>query len=323
MELSLQVTAEVPPRGLRQFSIALMLMTFGLIGLGGLVNSTGSGLSVPDWPTTYGQHLFLYPISEWRGGILYEHTHRLVAAVVGLMSFVLVLWSWLLIREPRYQWVRNVALVAFVLVVLQGLLGGLTVLYRLPTLLSASHAVVAQSFFACTVLLVVGLQAGWYRSPSLPLDKVQSLAKFALFVWLLSFGQILFGALTRHTYSALAIPDFPLVFGGIFPPTSALNGQVLIHYMHRLLGFVLAAAMLLQGWLLWSEKGQAAWVRWLALGGAIVVIGQILLGGWLVWSYRAVFPTTLHVIVGTALWAVNTALFFQLWRWRWLSLQGQ
>ncbi len=300
-------------RGLVWLSTALAVLTFVLIGLGGLVNSTGSGLSVPDWPTTYGRHLLLYPISEWRGGILYEHTHRLVAALVGFLSFVQVLWIWLAVRQEHYLWLRAVSLIAFLLVVVQGALGGLTVLLRLPTAVSAAHAMVAQTFFALTLWLALGSRESWYQLPRISPAVLNGQYRFAVVVSAVTFFQILFGALTRHTYSALAIPDFPLVFGGLFPPSTALNTQVLLHYIHRVLGFVLVGLMVWQGWRLWRSIAD---LRWWGGAGAIVAVGQILLGGWVVWSVRSVLPTTFHGIVGTALWAVNVAIMLQLWRWR-------
>ncbi len=301
----------VPTKGFLRLTLLLPLAVFLLIGLGGLVNSTGSGLSVPDWPTTYGRHLFLYPLSEWKGGILYEHSHRLLAAVVGFLTFAAVLWSWLGITHPRYRWLRWGAAVAFLLVVLQGILGGLTVLLRLPTAVSVSHAMLAQSFFAVTLLLALGARPGWYEAPAVgSLAVLERASRIATIVWVMTFVQILAGALTRHTYSALAIPDFPLVFGGLFP--SVLNDQVLLHYVHRVVGFALVAAVLWQAVVLWKLPVLRGWI----VGSLVLVLLQILLGGWIVWSFRAVVPTTLHGIGGTALWAVQCIMAFQLWRWR-------
>lgn len=304
-------------RGLHYLSLSLAVGTFILIGWGGLVNSTGSGLSVPDWPTTYGYHLFLYPISEWRGGILYEHTHRLLAAVVGFLAFGHVLWSWLMVREEPYRWIRSVSLAAFLLVVLQGVLGGLTVLLRLPTAISASHAMVAQTFFAFTLWLALGTRPQWYSAPALRGRELRRRVQLAAVVGGVTFCQIFFGALTRHTYSALAIPDFPLVFGGLFPPRAQLNEQVLVHYVHRVVGFLLTGLMLWQGWTLWRSP-TAGLRRW-GIAGIVAILAQLLVGGWLVWSLRAVIPTTVHGLVGTAIWAINVVILLQLWRWHQLE----
>jgi heme A synthase len=124
---------------LHRFAVLTAGSTFLLIVAGGLVTSTGSGLAVPDWPLSYGT---LFP--PMVGGILYEHTHRVVAAFVGLLTAVLAAWLWKC--EPR-RWVRNLGFVSLAAVVLQGILGGLTVLYRLPTPISVIHACLAQTFF--------------------------------------------------------------------------------------------------------------------------------------------------------------------------------
>ncbi len=309
--------AGLSARGIRRLSLMLALTTFVLIGLGCIVNSTGSGLSVPDWPTTYGRHLFLYPPSEWRGGILYEHTHRLVAALVGLLAFVHVLWSWLALRDERFRWFRQVSLVSFLLVILQGVLGGMTVLFRLPTAISTSHAMVAQSFFAITLLLALGTQRTWYVVPDIAPAVRARILRLSAAVWLVTFVQIFFGALTRHTYSALAIPDFPLVFGGLFPPAEFLSSHVLVHYLHRVAGFALAGLMVWQGLQLRRIPLLGPWGH----AGMLIVLGQLLLGGWVVWSFRAAVPAALHGIVGTGIWAINTVIFFQAWRWQWLARQ--
>ncbi len=124
---------------------ALVAATFLLLIAGGLVTSTGSGLAVPDWPLSYGQ---LMP--PMVGGILFEHGHRMIAATIGLLTLILTLV--ILVRERR-GWVRGLALAAFGAVVLQGVLGGLTVLWRLPTPVSVAHACLGQTFFVLVTLL--------------------------------------------------------------------------------------------------------------------------------------------------------------------------
>src|SRR5947207_12128506 len=110
--------------GLHRFAFFTACCTAILIFVGGLVTSTGSGLSVPDWPTTYGWNMFTFPMSKWVGGILFEHTHRLVASFVGFLTVVLAVWTWF--REKR-SWVRRLAVAALGTVIMQGVLGGLTV----------------------------------------------------------------------------------------------------------------------------------------------------------------------------------------------------
>ncbi len=130
---------------LARYTKLLAFATFLLIIAGGLVTSTKSGLSVPDWPLSYGR---LMP--PMVGGIRYEHTHRLIASLVGMMTLALVLW--LGFKESR-AWVRWTGIAAFGAVVIQGILGGLTVIYLLPAPISIFHACLAQTFFALTVSL--------------------------------------------------------------------------------------------------------------------------------------------------------------------------
>ena len=101
-------------RSLHAFSVFVVFCALGLIGLGGLVTSHGVGMAVPDWPNTYGYNMFLFPVSQWVGGIFYEHTHRLVASAVGLLTTGLALWLW--VRETRggARWVGAIALAAVV-----------------------------------------------------------------------------------------------------------------------------------------------------------------------------------------------------------------
>src|SRR3989338_8595503 len=132
-----------PSAWLRRFSKLVCFATLFLIFVGGLVTSTGSGLSVPDWPLSYGT---LFP--KMVGGIVFEHSHRMVASTVGLLMLALTIWlCW---AEER-RWVRRVSLTALGAVVLQGILGGMTVLFFLPKPLSILHAVLAQTFFLLTI----------------------------------------------------------------------------------------------------------------------------------------------------------------------------
>src|SRR3990167_5697725 len=128
---------------LARYTKLLAAVTFLLIIAGGLVTSTKSGLSVPDWPLSYGK---LMP--PMVGGVRYEHTNRMIASLVGFMTLVLTLW--LGFKESR-TWVRWTGIAAFGAVVIQGILGGLTVIYLLPAPVSIFHACLAQTFFALAI----------------------------------------------------------------------------------------------------------------------------------------------------------------------------
>src|SRR5882762_1198516 len=142
-----------PSRGIHRLAVATAASTFVLLFVGGLVTSTGSALAVPDWPLSFGQ---VFP--PMVGGVLFEHGHRLVATLVGCLTLVLALW--IAIAEPRPA-VRASGLVALFAVVLQGVLGGVTVLYKLPLAVSVTHACLAQTFFCLTVALATVTARSW------------------------------------------------------------------------------------------------------------------------------------------------------------------
>ena len=199
-----------------RFVVAASLL---LIVAGGLVTSTGSGLAVPDWPNTYGTFMFAFPFSKMVGGIFYEHGHRLIASLVGLLTIGLAVW--IARSEPR-RWVRGLGWTALAAVIAQGLLGGITVLYFLPTPISISHAGLAQLFFALVVGLALFTSPGWRGSRGGPDRRGDhGLARLALAAPVFIYGQILLGATMRHTGAGLAIPDFPLAFGRLVPRSGA------------------------------------------------------------------------------------------------------
>src|SRR3954447_1997966 len=106
---------------LHRFAWITSIATLFLICSGGMVTSKGVGLAVPDWPTTFGYNMFLFPVSKWIGGVLFEHTHRLIASTVGFLTIILAVWLW---RAEDRQTVKTLGLVAVGAVVLQGILGG-------------------------------------------------------------------------------------------------------------------------------------------------------------------------------------------------------
>jgi cytochrome c oxidase assembly protein subunit 15 len=128
----------------------LWVLTLVLIFMGALVKSHEAGLSVPDWPTTYGQNMFLFPPSEWRANVFYDHTHRLAASLVGLLT---LLFCVRLLFSERRVWVKVCGAAAVAIVIAQGVLGGLTVRYLLPASLSVAHGILAQTFLLLAVFL--------------------------------------------------------------------------------------------------------------------------------------------------------------------------
>ncbi|MBI3637380.1 MAG: COX15/CtaA family protein [Candidatus Rokubacteria bacterium] len=163
--------------------------TLLLIVFGGLVTNTGAALAVPDWPTTFGHNMFLYPWSQMVGGVFYEHSHRLIGSVVGLLTLALgiVLWR----RGGRYRALAGAVVVA---VCLQGLLGGLRVVLLRDTL-AIAHGCLAQAFFA----LLAGLALLTSPAASRPVRGVTPSTRTLTFAaGVLVYVQIVFGALLTH-----------------------------------------------------------------------------------------------------------------------------
>lgn len=169
---------------------ATVAATFALVVAGGSVTSTGSGLAVPDWPTTFGVGMFDYPLAAMRGGVVFEHTHRLIASIVGLMTAVLAIWVGL--REARRA-PRALAAAALGLVVVQGLLGGATVLLGLPAWTSIAHAVLGQTFLAVVVALAASIGG----------KKVAGRGGLAAATAFAVWVQLVLGAILRHTGEGL------------------------------------------------------------------------------------------------------------------------
>lgn len=273
--------------------------TFVLIFVGGLVTSTGSGLAVPDWPLSFGR---VFP--SMVGGVLYEHGHRMVAAFVGLLMMVLAIWIW--VREPR-AWVRGMGIAALLAVILQGLLGGITVLYLLPTAVSVAHASLAQAFFCLTVALAVITSPTWVASIGRSVEEVHpSLLWLCVVTTATVYGQVILGAVMRHTGAGLAIPDFPLAFGRLVPPMSSEG--VLIHFLHRVGAVAVTACVLWTVTLILYRHRDEPWLLYPALAMASLLIVQTTLGALTIWTERAVLPTTAHVAVGAALLATSLIL---------------
>src|SRR5215468_883911 len=164
-----------------------------LIVAGGLVTNTGAALAVPDWPTTFGHNLFLFPWSGMVGGVLVEHGHRLLGASIGLLTIGLAVTIGL--GDDR-RWVRGLGLLAVVMVCVQGLIGGLRVVLLRETL-ALVHGCIAQLFFALLVGLAVVTGRGWL-APGVTSRSVRRLAPFGVLAAAVVYGQIVLGAFTTH-----------------------------------------------------------------------------------------------------------------------------
>jgi heme a synthase len=265
-----------------------------LLVAGAMVTSTGSGLAVPDWPLSFGKVM-----PPMQGGVFYEHGHRMVATLIGFLTIALVVWVSRV--EPR-PWVRRLTWGALGLVILQGVVGGATVLLRLPVWTSALHACLAQGFFLVVVFLSLALSPSWSQ-PGAPLPEGSRLATFALVTTLAIYLQLVLGAVMRHMNAGLAIPDFPTVFGGVVPPQ--WTPQILVHFAHRLGALVVT---ILIGVTAFSALHAPRVHRRRALEMAFLVLVQVLLGASIIWTHRQVWVATLHVVTGAVLLAMSMVL---------------
>jgi cytochrome c oxidase assembly protein subunit 15 len=300
-----------------------------LILAGGLVTSTGSGLSVPDWPNTYGWFMFTFPLDKMVGGIFYEHSHRLIASTVGFLILVLAFWLWR--AEPR-AWVRRLGYVALAAVITQGILGGITVLWYLPDPVSIAHASLAQLVFCITVTLAIVTSPGWKhvyaaqkeRRQGVPVDSAavndRTLQKVALATTIWIYVQIVIGATMRHTDAGLAIPDFPWAFGQLIPPQ--WDAKIAIHYAHRV-GALIATALIVAttGHVFHRHRGRRELVR-PSVALLVVLIVQITLGALTVLSGKHYIINSLHVVTGASVLALSLALTLRAYRLRFPDAAG-
>jgi cytochrome c oxidase assembly protein subunit 15 len=298
-------------RWLHWFAVLTAIATFLLLGAGGLVTSHEAGMSVPDWPNSYGYNMFAFPIAKWTGGIFYEHTHRLWASAVGLMTTVLAVWLWL--KDSR-RWMKWLGVVAFLLVIAQGVLGGLRVTLKMDDL-GVWHGVIGQSFFIliCAVVLFTG--SFWQNmSEEKKWNVPRNLRTLVLTATILIFLQLVLGATMRGQHAGLAIPDFPAAYGQFWPdtgsdavarynagstnPNTITAFQIDLQMAHRAVALAIFIFIVITAMQAWRQLGKNdpltrfAWF-WLAL-----ISVQIALGAATILTNKAADIATAHVLVG-------------------------
>jgi len=312
-------------RSLHTLALLTAAATFPLIFMGGLVTSHGAGMSVPDWPNSYGYNMFTFPPSMWVGGIFYEHTHRLMGTVVGMLSIVLCVCAWRV--EPR-RWVRWLATGVLGAVIVQGVLGGLRVV-MVELDLAIVHACFAQAFFCLAALVCVVTSRWWLEAPDLSLvpsvrggRRLVALGVACLFAVYL---QLIVGATMRHYQAGLAIPDLPLAYGKLLPPvtpeglervrqmrmwdpqlfnsTSGLPvtlGQLWLHFGHRV-GAVVVSALLLTMIVVAVRRREGGAILRPVIALAVLLVAQVTLGILTVLWRKPADVASLHVAVGALL----------------------
>ncbi|MES2504034.1 MAG: COX15/CtaA family protein [Myxococcota bacterium] len=271
-----------------KFSWVVVTATWILLVIGGLVNPMGASLACPDWyfvPTCNGE---LFPVMK--GGVLYEHGHRLWASGVGLLTVILAVMIWLSPKTDRVS--RILAIVAVFTVALQGTLGGVTVLLGLNAALSTLHLVLAMSFFCLLIYLSMRLGGQAARGPGR--------AGFLL-AFHLVFVQILLGGLIRHVGAGMACGNDWLSCGPTFWPEWHL-GQ--LHMLHRIIGYCLVGVI---GWVCFAQIRTTKW----AAMPLILVIFQVALGLLTVATLRHAHVVAMHTAIGAL---VLASLWVLYWR---------
>ncbi len=283
-------------RGLHRLAVALACWIFLLIIAGALVTSNDAGLSVPDWPTSFGSW---YKIPKLVGGVKFEHTHRMIAQVAGVLTIVLAVWTW---RSEKRRWMRILGFAALGTVIAQGVLGGLTVLFFLPPPVSSAHAALAQTFFCIAVAIALFTSRRWVEEPP-PVEFDQrrpSLFTLTLLSIFVLYVQLILGALFRHH----GLSWWP-------------------HVLHAVVvSFVLAWTAIRA----LSVYSKIEAVRRPAILMLSLMIAQLCLGFTafltrVAWGRDAVQPelpmvvsTVAHVAVGALLLATTVILAIQVWR---------
>jgi cytochrome c oxidase assembly protein subunit 15 len=361
---------------LHRFACLTAAATLVLIGIGGLVTSHEAGMAVPDWPNSYGYNMFLFPVSKWVGGILYEHSHRLVATVVGVLVVALTRWlggrpsckalvaigsvefiaGQMLVRLiPNLQgaghflsgigavvllaglvWVRNeparrplpqLGWLAFALVQIQGLLGGLRVVLVRDEI-GVFHGTLAQVFFVVLGAMAL-LSSKWWEA----LKRTPRPQYSAVLIGLVAgttaiiLVQLVLGATMRHQHAGLAISDFPLAHGKLWPamdqgsvelynrqrtevigvhPITAF--QIGLQMAHRAMALLIVCGVCLSACVSLKKLGVRDAFTKVALFWGGVVLTQALLGASTIWSNKAADVATAHVLVGALSLATGVSL---------------
>ena len=383
------IASELPAyhRPTHAIAVVLTAATFPLIFLGGLVTTHGAGMSVPDWPNSYGYNMFLFPVSQWVGGIFYEHLHRLKGTLVGFLAVMLALqafgpardarprkrlgsaaivclglaiaWgigvlileragvieqaaarkfqhgfvgfasagliiaaAWIARRREPRGWVRWLTVVVLIAVCIQGTFGGLRV-EMISLNLAIIHGCFAQAFFALAGVTAVVTSRWWIEArneAATPQGRAgRQVATLAMACIAAVFLQLAVGATMRHHGAGLAIPDLPLAYGKLLPPTDASGlasvnqyrawtleerpvtlWQVWLHFLHRvgaIVVSVLLIGLIAVAWKRWTDRA----LRRPLVMIALLLVTQFSLGLLTVYYKKPAEVASAHVAVGALL----------------------
>lgn len=269
------------------------------------MTSNDAGLSVPDWPTSFGS---LYKLPRMVGGVKFEHGHRMLAELIGVLTILLAVWTW---KADHRGWVRKLGIAALATVIAQGILGGITVLYYLPPWVSTAHATLAQTFFCMVVALAVVTGRGWTEVPAQPVRETHrfSLTALATLAAASVYVQLILGAGFRHS----GIKLLPHLVSAVVVTIVVLWTITRVLTNYGRVGALRRPAIVLMALL----------VTQLGLGFAAYLTR-------VQWGQDAVQPempmvvsTVAHVAVGALVLASAVVLAMQVWRHRQWAQQEQ
>jgi cytochrome c oxidase assembly protein subunit 15 len=296
-----------------RFACFQVACTWLLIVAGASVTSHDAGLAVPDWPTSYGWiNPFAVPLV---GNIFYEHGHRMVAAFVGLLTTIEAIWLWRTAERPL---LRRLAVLLFVLVCVQGLLGGITVKYFLPPIVSITHGMIAQSFFCLSIATAYQVSREWGATAPRADAGARRLQRVALVAAGAVYVQLLLGAVVRHCWKK-EMPDeaFPPRFSDLLPPfagppvSGGLSAAILIHGAFAV---VVTVALLFAARHVATERRDERRLTRVALALVGLVVVQIGLGLLTFATRTNPNVTTTHVVVGATILGGATLLVLRSFR---------
>jgi heme a synthase len=249
-----------------RFAVLVAALAFLLLVAGGLVTSNNAGLAVPDWPTSFGS---LYKMPRMIGGVKFEHGHRMVAEVVGLLTIILAVWTW---RVDQRRWMRALTLAAVLGVVFQGVLGGLTVLNFLPPAISTAHATVGQTMFCVLAAIAVFTSRSWMEEPADKIIRKESRVLIRHSWMLIGFLylQLILGAAFRHVWTKWGPPG-----------SNRWPSHKIVHvflYPHILNALLVAGLILFLSLRVLSRSSRIPHLRRPAVGLLVLLIVQLLLG---------------------------------------------
>ncbi len=323
---------------LHRYALLLVITTFILLVAGGNVTSHNAGLAVPDWPTTLGQNMFTYPLWKLNRLQLDEHTHRLIGALVGFLCIGMTAALWL--TQKNRRWLQWTGVVLLVLVIVQGVMGGLRVT-DLSTKLAIVHGITAQIFLCLTVWIAAatsrwwlgeGASAGSAASAGPPATKEKRPLAWLTALLVILLVQLSLGAAVRHEEAALAIPDFPSSYGHWLPPMNEKQlgadlkamppaptappvtlRRVHLNFAHRAWAVVTVIFTLITLALVGKYAQGDGLILRPAWALVLMILVQVLLGASVIWSGREPWVATSHQAMGAVILGTTALLTLRVW----------